>query len=183
MRVIAGLAKRTVLTAPEGQQTRPTADRVKENLFNIISPYVRDAVFLDLFCGSGAIGIEALSRGAGGVVFVDNSEVALNATKVNLTRTKLTSRAKVLNASALAAVAYLEKNNFSFDIIFMDPPYGQAILNQTLDAICNSTLLRPNGILIIECSTDTLALEAPLLALKDMREYGGSRLVFFEWGD
>ena len=177
MRVIAGTARRMPLIAPKGQHTRPTSDRVKENLFNIIASDIRDARFLDLFSGSGAIGIEALSRGAREVVFADTSKDAINAIKSNLDRAKLTAR--VLSMCVLAAIPFLEQEGMVFDIIFLDPPYGASLLDQALCKLGNGVLLPADGIVIAECHIDEPKPEAGPLVLQDTREYGNTRLMFY----
>ena len=176
MRVIAGAARRTVLLAPEGHNTRPTADRVKENLFNIISPYVPGARFLDLYCGSGAIGIEALSRGAGEAVFVDASKDAIRVTNANLSRARLTGLA--LTMCAIAAITRLEHEGFSFDIVFLDPPYGMGLISRTLDALGKSPLITPKSLVIAECPANEHPKMAEPLILQDVRDYGSTRLMF-----
>ena len=178
MRVIAGSARRTVLAAPTGQSTRPTADRIKENLFNIISPCIPGARFLDLFCGSGAIGIEALSRGTSEAVFVDASSEAVTVTKANLARARLTGR--VIHMCGIAAISQLEHEGSSFDIIFLDPPYGMGLLGQTLDALGRSRILSPEGILIAECHVDEPEPPAEPFILQDIREYGSTRMLFYK---
>jgi len=177
MRVIAGSARRTPLVAPKGQHTRPTADRVKENLFNIIAPYIAGARFLDLFCGSGAIGIEALSRGAVEAVFADSSKDATHALTANLTRAKLTGR--VMHMCALAAVSVLGKEGRGFDVIFMDPPYGQGLLAPALDALAKSGLVLPESIVIAEAHVDEEEPQHVPLVLDDTRIYGNTRLLFY----
>ena len=177
MRVIAGSARRVPLVAPKGQNTRPTADRVKENMFNIIAADVPGARFLDLFCGSGAIGIEALSRGAGAAVFADISRDAISALNANLARAKFPGR--VMPICALAAIAALEREGAGFDFIFLDPPYGQGLLDRALDALGGSSILLPEGMIIAECHKDEPIPGAGQLVLQDIREYGGTRLMFY----
>jgi len=177
MRIIAGLARRTPLVAPKGQDTRPTADRVKENLFNILAPHVAGAKFLDLFCGSGAIGIEALSRGAEEAVFADSSKDAIDALTANLTRAKLAGR--IMPMCALKAISALGKEGRGFDIIFLDPPYGKGLMGRALDTLIKTSLLSPAGILVAECHVDEGVLEAEPLILQDTRIYGQTRLLFY----
>ena len=179
MRVIAGAARRMALTAPKGQATRPTADRVKENLFNIIADEVPGARFLDLFCGSGAIGIEALSRGAAKAVFVDNARDAIAATQANLAHTRLVDKADVRLMCAVSAVSQLEREGREFDIIFLDPPYGSDLLNRTLESLGKNGILSPQGLLVVECPDDEPTPEAGPLVLYDTREYGAARLMFY----
>lgn len=122
MRVIAGTARRLPLVTPKGMETRPTTDRIKETLFNILQNDLPGCHFLDLFAGSGAIGIEALSRGAAKAVFVDNSKEALSCIRQNLEKTHLADRAIVIGQDCAGAILQLMQKN-AFDIIFMDPPH------------------------------------------------------------
>ena len=179
MRVISGSARRMVLAAPTGQDTRPTADRVKENIFNIISPHVQDASFLDLFCGSGAMGIEALSRGAARAVFVDSSSHAIATTQANLAHTRLAPNAKILPICALTAIAKLAQEGNKFDIIFLDAPYRQGLAEQTLAAIAKHNILAPGGIVATECAKGEPTPHIPGLTLTDTRKYGNTRLILY----
>ena len=122
MRVIAGSARRLLLKTPEGMETRPTTDRIKETLFNMIQDDLYHCQFLDLFSGSGAIGIEALSRGARQAVFVENHPDAVETIRSNLNTTRLEEQAIVMNCDVMTALKRLEERGFSFDFIFMDPP-------------------------------------------------------------
>lgn len=149
MRVIAGTAKRLQLKTLEGMETRPTTDRIKETLFNVINPELYDSVFLDLFSGSGAIGIEALSRGAKEAVFVEVNPKAMACIRDNLKTTKLENRAITMATDAASALKKLD-NTKQFDFIFMDPPYGKQLENQMLEIIADSKLLAEEGIIIIE---------------------------------
>ena len=123
MRVIAGTARRLQLVTPRGMETRPTTDRIKETLFNILQNDLCGCRFLDLFAGSGGIGIEALSRGGAEAVFVDNSKEALSCIRENLSKTHLSDRAIVLGQDCVSAIHALDAKKKQFDIIFMDPPY------------------------------------------------------------
>jgi len=181
MRVIAGSAKGARLTAPTGQGTRPTADRIKENIFNIIAPYVPGACFLDLFCGSGAIGIEALSRGAKSAVFVDASSEAIATVNANLDKVKFTQKSRVLKMDAFAAIKHLKEE--SFDVIFLDPPYSKSHLARMLNPLAKSNLLSNGGIIIAETSVDDEVIQIDGLVLKDERKYGNTRLMFYEGRD
>ena len=122
MRVIAGKAKRTKLQTLPGLDTRPTTDRIKETLFNMINPLLYDCSFLDLFAGSGAIGIEALSRGAARAVFVEKNPEAVRVIRGNLVTTRLEAKAEVYPMDVFRALGRLEGEG-PFDVIFMDPPY------------------------------------------------------------
>ena len=175
MRVIAGSARRTALVAPQGTNTRPTADRAKESLFNIIAPRIKGARFLDIFCGSRAIGIEALSRGAKEAVFIENASPALKAVKENLTKTKL-QNAEIIEASVEKAISLLSGRQF--DIIFLDPPYDSKLLVQTMQEISRTNLLAENGVIIAETERST-ELEFPGFLLTSTRVYGRTNFLFF----
>ena len=122
MRVIAGSARRLLLKTPPGMNTRPTSDKIKETLFNILMPYLYDASFLDLYSGCGGIGIEALSRGASDAVFVENDKKALSCINDNIKNTHFEEQAKVMPMDVMMALRQLEGKK-TFDIVFMDPPY------------------------------------------------------------
>lgn len=150
MRVIAGTARRLPLKTVSGLDTRPTIDKIKETLFNIIAPYVPGSSFLDLFCGSGSIGIEALSRGASRCVFVDNSAAAVNCVKENLAFTRLGDNATVLRKNVLGAINELRLRNDFFDIVYMDPPYFEGLEEETLKALASAGIIGEDTIVIIE---------------------------------
>lgn len=149
MRVIAGSAKGCSLLSPKGIDVRPTADRVKESLFNILSPYLYGAYFLDLYSGTGAIGIEALSRGAKRTVFVESSRKNAEYIKRNLEHTRLLEKAEIMLCDAHA---FLNKQTEGFDLIFMDPPYNKELVAPTLKLIHKNGALKPSGLCIAEYS-------------------------------
>ena len=147
MRVITGKARGVQLKTPDGMATRPTADRVKEALFSIIQFDVPTAKVLDLFGGTGQLGIEALSRGAKGAVFVDAGEPACRLIKENLHRTKLETDAKVVRSDYLQ---YLNRCREKYDIIFLDPPYAEVFLENALKRIAEIDILETGGIIVAE---------------------------------
>lgn len=154
MRVISGTAKRCKLDTLEGFDTRPTTDRIKETLFNIIAPYIVDCQFLDLFSGSGAIGIEALSRGAEEVVLVENSPQAAACIRSNLERTRLLDNAVLMTKDVFLALQHLNGRQ-RFDYIYMDPPYHQQLEKRVLEYLAESDLLKEDGTIIVEAAKDT----------------------------
>ena len=178
MRVISGTAKGHKLVAPEGKDTRPTTDRNKESLFNMIAPDLYDAVFLDLFCGSGAIGIEALSRGAKKAVFVDSSRQSRESTQRNLQHTKLEQKAELLNQDVFSAIRLLKNRNERFDIIFMDPPYEEGLVAPVLEAIVLSSLLREDGYVIVERGAKTLPPKVQGLKIIREKDYKTTVMTF-----
>lgn len=155
MRVIAGKARRLQLKTIDGLNTRPTTDRIKETLFNMINYNLEQCNFLDLFSGSGAIGIEALSRGAKKVVFVENNQKAVQCIKDNLKFTKLEEGAVVLNLSVERAINELDTSNTCFDFVFMDPPYNNSYERDVLDSLRKTSLIDGDSQIIIEASLET----------------------------
>lgn len=153
MRVIAGSAKRLKLKTIDGLETRPTTDRIKETLFNMIQDEIPDCRFLDLFSGSGGIGIEALSRGAQSAVFVENNKKAVRCILDNLAFTKLIKKGTVLTGDVLSVLHRLDGT--SFDIVFMDPPYNQEWEYKVLTDLAGSSLLTAETLIIVEASLDT----------------------------
>ena len=147
MRVITGKARGVVLKTPTGMTTRPTTDRVKEALFSIIQFEIPGAAVLDLFGGTGQLGIEALSRGAKSAVFVDAGEPACRLIRENLQRTRLEADAKVIRSDYLA---YLNRCKEKFQIIFLDPPYAEVFLENALKCITEIDILQSGGIIVAE---------------------------------
>ena len=147
MRVISGSARGKKLLCATGDDIRPTLDRVKESIFNMIAFNISDATVLDLFCGSGALGIEALSRGAKHAHFIDNNKASLNITKKNLDATRLNDNATVILSDALD---FVKTTTLKFDIIFLDPPYASDIYGKILKEITKRNLLTPSGLIVVE---------------------------------
>ena len=147
MRVITGKARGVQLKTPEGMQTRPTADRVKEALFSIINFDIPGAKVLDLFGGTGQLGIEALSRGAASAVFVDAREDSCKLIRENLKRTKLEQDAKVIRSDYLD---YLNRCREQYNIIFLDPPYAEVFLENAIKRITEIDILQSDGIIVAE---------------------------------
>ncbi len=154
MRIIAGTARSLPLKTLEGIDTRPTTDRIKETLFNMIQNDVQGAKFLDLFCGSGQIGLEALSRGAAFAVFVENNKKAVAIVDENIRFTKFGERSRLLSMDVIAALRTLEGND-TFDYIYMDPPYQQGLEKNVLKSLLETSLLNEDTVIIIEAALDT----------------------------
>ena len=147
MRVIAGKAKGVVLKTPEGMQTRPTADRVKEALFSILQFDLPGTKVLDLFGGTGQLGIEAISRGAKSAVFVDASEAPCKLIKENLRRAKMENEGRVVRSDYLQ---FLSQCRETFDIILLDPPYAEVFLENAIKKISEIDILQSGGIIVAE---------------------------------
>lgn len=153
MRVIAGTARSLPLKTPEGMDTRPTTDRIKETLFNVLQPYVPGSVFLDLFSGSGGIGIEAISRGARKAYFIERAPKAISCIERNLAFTKFLDRGIVIKQDVLAALSGIREENA--DIIFMDPPYHQELEKNVLSLLKNLPYVTENTMIVVEADLHT----------------------------
>lgn len=180
MRVITGTAKGRALKAPKGLTTRPTTDRVKEALFNILGPKVVGAKFLDLFAGSGGIGIEALSRGAQEALFIEKDPKALDVIKANLVLTGLGHRAMVLSGDVYKNLDYIGRQGQEFEFVFMDPPYLKDFEEPVLAKIDSLKLLALGGKVIVESSKrDNISTQVGSLAAFRREKYGDTHLTFY----
>lgn len=184
MRVIAGSARRVSLKTLEGMNTRPTQDRIKETLFNMLQYDLADCTFLDLFAGSGGIGIEALSRGAKTAVFVEQNADAVQIVRENLKATRLDDRAVVMHTDALTALKRLE-GKYRFDYIFMDPPYNHELERQMLEYLTGSELIDKQSTIIIEASLETSFdyLESLGFVLEKNKTYKTNKHMFVYRGE
>ncbi len=153
MRVIAGTARSLKLKTADGKETRPTTDRIKETLFNMLNFHIPDCIFLDLFSGSGGIGIEALSRGASKCYFVENNKDSLNCIHENLVFTKMEKKAIVIKQDVLVAIRGMIEDET--DIIFMDPPYDQEYEKQVLELLKDMVYVTKKTLIVIEASLQT----------------------------
>ena len=177
MRVITGIARGVALKTPSGMETRPTSDRVKEALFSMIQFEVEGRRVLDLFAGTGQLGIEALSRGAASAVFVDASRDAANLVRENLRRTRLTDCARIVRRDS---IAYLRSCHDKFDLILLDPPYAQKLLENALRQISEIDILSDRGIIICERPSEKSVLDpVPGLTLDRERRYGGTLISLY----
>jgi len=167
MRVIAGTARSVPLLSRDGLDTRPTTDRVKEAIFNIIQFEIEGRRVLDLFGGSGQMAIEALSRGAAEAVIVDQSKDSVSIIRQNLTKTRLADRAEVICADYME---YLGRAKGKFDIIFLDPPYREKFLENALKRISEIDILKSGGIIVCERPADK-ALPDDFAAFRRVRDY------------
>jgi 16S rRNA (guanine966-N2)-methyltransferase len=181
MRIIAGFHRGRQIDAPEGLTTRPMTDRVRESLFNILTPVIPDAVVLDLFCGSGALGIEALSRGAVWVTFVDADRDAVTAVETNCRRLGLEERVRILRRDVLRAGPWIRPvGAAAYTLIFADPPYkmsadpaGQRRLEETAARLVGLGCVAPGADAMLRVERGTrIALPWPGFEVTDMRSYG-----------
>lgn len=178
MRVIAGTARSLPLKTPEGMDTRPTTDRIKETLFNILQADLPGCVFVDLFAGSGGIGIEALSRGARKAYLIENAPRAIACIQDNLAFTRFTERAVVLKQDVCAGLSGIHEGHV--DLIFMDPPYGQELEVRVLEVLGQMKYVDGETLIVIEASLDTDFSFLPELgfALQREKKYKTNKHVF-----
>ncbi|WP_099222382.1 16S rRNA (guanine(966)-N(2))-methyltransferase RsmD [Listeria costaricensis] len=181
MRVIAGQRKGHPLKAVPGNNTRPTTDKIKESLFSIIGPFFDGGNVLDLFAGSGGLGIEALSRGMARAVFIDQATPAIKTIHENLRATRLSDQAEVYRNDAFRALTLLAKNEHQFDLVLLDPPYKKQELEKLMTRLSELALLR-SGCLVV-CEHDkTVELPDAVGRLKKIKEpaYGITILSIYE---
>ena len=180
MRIISGKAKGTKLYTLDGEKTRPTLDRVKESLFNIIQSKITDCIFLDLFSGSGAIGLEAASRGAKKVILCDNSKEAVQIIKKNIEKTHTEKQVELYHTSSQEL---LKKINEKIDIAYIDPPYKTNLAYESIKIILDKKIISKDSIIIIETDEeDKIINQIKNLKLEiiDQRKYGRIHLIFFK---
>lgn len=180
LRVIGGTARGVPLKSPDTKNTRPTLDRTKESLFNILMPYISDARVLDLFSGSGSLGIESLSRGAKEAVFIDNSKRCRDIIVENLKKTRMEERSTVIALDVFKAIKLLSNKNTKFDIIFLDPPYNMNFIAKTIQNIDEFDIIAEEGILACEHHVNEQAPErVGRLTKVRIKEYGETQYSFY----
>ncbi len=179
LRVISGKCKGKKLFALKGLSLRPTSDRVKEAIFDLLQKFPPGKNVLDLFAGTGALGIEALSRGAQKAVFVEGSARASVILRRNIEACRLGGQVEVVSREVQAGLKALEERGHSFDLIFLDPPYGKGLAYRTLESLSRSPILSPNPLIVAEHSPDEDLSSIPSLERIDRRKYGGTEVSFF----
>lgn len=180
MRIIAGESKGRTLEAVKGRKTRPTSDKVKESLFSIIQNRIEGSLILDLFGGTGALGLEALSRGADRAIFVDRDINAIKTIRRNCQVLGYETRSEVYRNDALSSLTGLAKGGILFDIIFMDPPYDKDYEKGILSAIDDLNILHNHGIIVVEHDAKlSLPDKVAKLYCYDRRKYGGTGISFY----
>lgn len=181
MRVISGMARGTKLDSIDSMETRPTLDRVKEALFNIIQNKIEDSLVLDLFSGSGSIGIEFISRGCKKAFFCEKSHEAFKMINKNLAKTKFQNKSEVFERDYINCLEILAKSNVKFDIVYIDPPYKQNLAGKAVKQIISLDLLKRDGIIVIETDEekrDLKEVENLQIEVYDLRKYGRVHLIF-----
>ncbi len=184
MRIISGTMRGTKLYTLEGINTRPTLDRVKEALFSKINFRLQEANVLDLFSGSGALGLEALSRGANRAVLCDSSRDAIKIINQNIEKTKTKDKILLLNCDYKKALEQLHINKEQFDVIFLDPPYKTNFAEEATKIISQNKLIKENGIIILETDDKEKViknLDTGILEITDVKKYGRVYLLFLSY--
>ncbi len=179
MRIISGKAKGTKLYTLQGDNTRPTLDRVKESIFNIIQNQIPEATVLDLFAGSGAIGLEMLSRGAKKAILCDKSKEAIGIIKKNIQKTHMEEKVELYNIDFKECIEKVSKEKF--DIIYIDPPYETNFIEKSLEKIIEKNIIQENGIIILETDDEKRIkkeIEKINVAIIDERKYGRANIIF-----
>lgn len=181
MRVIAGSAKRLLLKTLKTNEVRPTTDKIKETLFNILNPYLFDINFLDLCAGSGGIGIEALSRGAKKTVFIEKNRMAVKCIHENLAHTKLSARAEVL-AGDVVSVLKSHRLHERFDIVFLDPPYGEDLYHPVLALLKEHAVLAEDAMVVLECNSKDIEKysDVPGYMIEKIKDYKNIAHIFLK---
>lgn len=180
MRIIGGRFRGRRLATVAGP-VRPTADRVREAIFNILGDRVRDAAVLDLYAGTGALGLEALSRGAATVVFVEQHRRVLQLLQRNLALLGLTSQARILAGRVLGILPRLARSGCRFNLVFLDPPYGHGLAAATLKTLASLDLVQPGGLVVVEHHrAEELAPAYAALHRSDCRTYGTTCVSFYQ---
>jgi 16S rRNA (guanine966-N2)-methyltransferase len=178
MRIIAGSAKGTRLKMVPGSHVRPTADRVKESLFSVIGPFFDGGRVLDLFAGTGSLGLEAVSRGMDEGILIDQSEVSLRVVKENAIRCRLEDRIRLMRKDARAALKQFSKQNKQFDLIFLDPPYQEQLLTPVLSILYQQEIVATQGIVVVEHPPSVqLTIQHNILSIFRELSYGDTTLT------
>lgn len=179
MRVISGQAGGRRLKAPKGFATRPTSDRVKEAIFNVLSSRITGSNVLDVFAGTGSLGIEALSRGADHAVFIEKSREARLIVESNLDATGFRERAQVFSGDFALVLPRLEEK---FDLIFLDPPYNQGLIQPAVSLVIGSGLLKEQGVMIVETNSKEKELPEPgVIPLVKESVYGDTVVLYYQY--
>ena len=181
MRIIAGQCGGAQLYAPRGMDTRPTQDKVKESLFCIIQAYVPGAQVLDLFAGSGALALEALSRGADCAALADRDREAAACIRRNIEKLRFTQAARLYAADWRQAISQMKADGRRFDLVFLDPPYRMQVLEECCAALADLELLETDALLVLEHRLDAVPAPDARFALWKERAYGDTAIHFFHY--
>jgi len=180
LRVISGKLKGKKLSATKGLSLRPTSDRVKEAIFDILQDQVQGQKVLDLFAGTGALGIEAISRGAQKAIFIEKNPPSLKALRKNIEDCHLGQQVEILAREAREGIKILEGRRESFALVFLDPPYGKGLAEKTLASLSQSSIVAPEALIITEHATTEEIRPTPPLQVIDERKYGRTKISIFQ---
>ena len=181
MRVISGTRRGHRLKQPKTKETRPTEDRIKESIFNVLGYIDSESTVLDLFAGSGSVGIEFLSRGAKKAYFIDKSKLSIDTIRENLEHTKLSQVAEIKQMDSGKALSYFRKENIVFDYIFLDPPFKEhGLLLNIIESISESVLLSSGGIIIVEHEKEVELKDVGNYKIVIEKDYGNKKVSFFK---
>lgn len=180
MKIISGKLKGREIKNKYIEGTRPTMDRVKESVFSSIQDYIKNSVCLDLFAGTGNLGIEAISNGADKCYFTDNNIKCINDIKETIQKFNIQNESVVIKKDYRDALKYFAENNIKFNLIFLDPPYKNKIINEIIEFIYNNNLLYENGLIICEYESDELDIDNIKFNLKKYKKYGSKKVSIFE---
>ncbi|MFU0823922.1 16S rRNA (guanine(966)-N(2))-methyltransferase RsmD [Clostridium sp.] len=182
MRIIAGIAKGKKLLPPDGMQTRPTLDRVKENIFNIIQNRIEDAVVIDVFAGTGSLGLEAVSRGAKECYLVDKHPTTFKNLKENVKNLRFEDKCVCLNKDSYMALKDLGKKKKIFDLIFIDPPYAKEMIPPAIKIVHEESLLHKDGLIVTKIDSSEKIYEGDeKIKIVDHRKYGNTTVCFYKY--
>jgi 16S rRNA (guanine966-N2)-methyltransferase len=182
MRVISGTAKGRHLKAVPGMNTRPTTDKVKEALFSMIGPYFDGGAVLDLFAGTGGLGIEALSRGMDKAVFIDLEKLSLDTVKANVRATGFEERSELYRNDARRAIKILGKNQARFQLVFLDPPYRMKNIPEIMNELIKHQLLEDQATIVVEQDASAPYEDSsPLLRVKRRADYGETAIIIYTY--
>ncbi|MBT3312608.1 MAG: 16S rRNA (guanine(966)-N(2))-methyltransferase RsmD [Desulfobacterales bacterium] len=182
LRIIGGSLRGKKILSVKGDVTRPTSDRLRESIFNIISFRIKEAVVLDLYAGTGAFGLESLSRGAGSVVFVDNYRDALDVIKKNISLCNMDNRSKVINCNIIKNLNCLSTKQTFFDMVIMDPPYNRETIKKTLYNLHDSHCLKPDAMVVVEhFPLETIYEGFDFFQITSQRKYGKKLVSFLSY--
>ena len=180
VRIISGIAGGIPIKTPPTEKTKPTLDRVKESVFSILQPYIPGTKVLDLFAGSGSLGLEALSRGADFAFFVDNSRLCTEIIKENIGKIRMTDKAQVVKSDAYKAIRDFADQGRQFDIIFLDPPYSRNFVCKTLQMIVENDIIIENGLVAVEhIESEPLPDRIGRLGKVRSKHYGDTVFTFY----
>lgn len=177
MKIISGFLRGREIKGYMIDGTRPTMDRVKESMFAIIQDYIKDSVCLDLFAGTGNLGIEAISNGAKKCYFVDRNKIATKKIKENINKFGIEDKCEVLNMDYMDALAYFKENRIKFNIIFLDPPYENHVINEIFKTIYRNNMIKKNAIVICEYQDDEI--DTDYFSVEKTKRYGCKKVGIY----